>query len=219
MNIYRVLLLLPVLLLTGCGNDKADSPATPPPLGASSNVPDPGVTTNAASEMSFVLKRYRRIEDMDGLGMLRCDSLGYACASDPAGGSFRLCFLDDELVRATHDYTRGDHGGGSETYYYDGGTLFLAELSASSWAFTGELHTDEDGREVPGIEESVHEERRYYYAGNLIDRGYKDYRLRSWEDAPDPATLPDQRTGRGVDDGIGSDVVLQVARRGRHECE
>ncbi len=213
-------LILMVLLVTGCGavsDDVSDPP--PPAVGTSSNVPHPGVTTNASDEMAFVLKRYRRIEEMEGLGMLHCESIGYDCAYDPGGGSFRLCYLDKELVRATHDYARGNHGGGSETYYYDGGSLFLADLSSSSWSFTERMQTNQEGQEAPGTEEVVHEERRYYHANNMIDRVYKDYRIRSWQDAPDPASIPEQQTGTGVDDGIGSEVMLQVARRGKYECE
>ena len=220
MKITAFLISLCVLLLLGsCSEGDPPVVAATESSPASSNIPDPGLTTNAGSEMTFVLKRYQRIQDMEKLGMLRCDSIGYNCAYDPGGGNFQLCYLDDELVRATHMFSRGDHGGGSETYYYDGGDLFLADLSASTWQFGDTMQEDENGNEVPGTEDLVHEERRYYYNGNLIDRRYKDYKIQSWTDPPDPSTIPDQQTGMGVDDGIGSEVMLQVARRGSFECE
>ncbi len=219
-KITTVLFLFSLLLLVSCSDRENEPPTvTTPGREVSNKVPDPGVTTNSSSEMTFVLQRYQRIEDMDKLGMLRCDSIGYACAFDPGGGSFLLCFLDDELVRATHAYSRGDHGGGSETYYFDGGDVFLADLSSSSWQFGGPMQKDEEGHARPGTEDQVHEERRFYYNGNLIDRKYKDYKIQSWTESPDPGSLPDQSTGIGVDDGIGSEVILQVARRGKYECE
>ncbi|MBB4077865.1 hypothetical protein GGR28_000466 [Lewinella aquimaris] len=185
------------------------------PVTEDANVPDPDVTTNTESEIAFVRKRFDRVQEMEAAGTLRCDTLSYNCDEESGGGSFTFCYVADDLVRASHEFYLGDHGGGSETYYFDEEDLYFAHLTQSSWRFASPPDQDDGTYTV----DEVNEERRYFYNGNMIDRLYKDYQVESWKESPDPSTLPNTQTGTGVSAQVSGDQMLEIARSREFDCD
>ena len=188
-------------------------------------VPDPvlatesrPVITNTDDPKEWIRKRYERTLQMEQAGQLNCDTITYACEGDARYGSFVFCYSDGVLMRATHEMTEGDHFGVTERYFYDGEELYFAYLTQGSWHFGGPMQTDEAGHEVPGTIDEVHEERRYFDRGDLIDRLYKDYTITSAESSPTPDEIPNRQEGEGVDAELGSDAVLRVADSGSYDC-
>ena len=212
---FLLSLLLPIGMIT-CGDAESAQTGETTQTTVSESAPAAG-QTNATGGLAWAKKRYERVLQMDRSGLLRCDSVGYKCG--PVTGSFTFCRSDGELVRAGHRRQTGDHEYLSEWYYYDGVEMYLAELKEGSWRFGGPNSDDEVklASSAPTIDE-VHEERRYYDQGNLLDRDFKDYTLRSWLDTLRPEDLPAAAEGTGVADGIGSQIVLSVAESGSYEC-
>ncbi|MCP9235121.1 hypothetical protein [Lewinella sp. JB7] len=210
------------ILLAGCGNapENTDGAKVGGALASDTGagVPNPGITTNTDSERAFAEKRYARIEDMEAAGQLRCDTLTYECAGDPRGGTLVFCYVADDLVRARHEYTVGDHGGGRETYYFDDTELFLADLTQSTWTFAPPPEDSENDGTTRTVDH-VSEERRYFYNGNLIDRRYRDYQVISGEPSPNPVGEPGERTGKGVDVQLSGEQLLALSRSREFACE
>ena len=209
-------LLSGALLTTAiaCGDD------APPQTGTASQVNDsPSGSAvgqrNATGGLAWARKRYERVIQMDRSGLLRCDTVGYQCGA--VSGTFTFCRSDGELLRAGHRRQTGDHQYLNEWYYYDGEEMYLADLKKGSWRFADADDGVKSASATPTIDE-VHEERRYYERGNLLDRDFKDYTLRSWADTLRPEDLPVAGEGTGVDGGTGSEVVLSVAQSGSYEC-
>ena len=209
-------LLLYLLAVTGCSDGDA-SQAGELPQTTVTQPEDRSGQTNATGGLSWAQKRYERSLQMERSGLLLCDTVAYRCGT--TSGTFTFCRSDGELVRAGHEQQKGEHDYLSEWYYYDGTEMYLAELKAGSWRFGGP-ESDQQVRlssTEPTIDE-VHEEWRYFERGNLLDRRFKDYTLRSWTDTLQPQDLPGKPQGTGVAGEIGSEVVLEVAESGTYEC-
>lgn len=207
-------------LFTACGS-KDTTGDTSTGLSApqeSSNMADPSVITNARSEIEFVSKRYERIERMAEEQRLACETVEYVCTDDPRRGTFRFCSLSGELVRATHEFTTGDHSGGSEVYYYDGDELFFSLLTESSWKFGSPPQGAGGSESESGTVDHVLEERRYYHEGNLIERLYKDYTVRSWETPTPPENVATARNGKEVNNGLGAAGLLAIEKAKSFGC-
>ena len=174
---------------------------------------------NASGGIDWAQKRYDRIQEMDRNGRLRCDTVRYTCGQTPVVGTFVFCYAGQDLVRAVHDRLEGDHAYLVERYFYDDGELYFTHLTQGAWQF-GAPVTREDGSESSsGTVDEVYEERRYFENGNLIDRMYKDYTLKSWIDTIRPDQIPNARSGRGVEAVIGSDDILSVASSASYTCD
>ena len=216
---YLALPLTLFMLLCGCTDTPPDTeqPARPQPT-ASSNVPDPDVTTNVTSDKAFVKKRYERIEDMATRGVLSCDTVTYECR-DAGGGTFTYCSVDGELLRATHEYFSGGHGGGSEVYYYDGPEMFFSLLTQSDWQFAGPQVADADGNLLPSTEDHVKELRTYYAKGAVIDRLYKEYTVKSYAENTPPENIPNMTKIGEIAGTLGENAVQSVATVGSYTCD
>lgn len=215
-------LTLPLLLLTvlcSCTDRAETGPAEiEEPSISSNNVPDPDVTTNVTDEKAFVKKRYERIEDMAARGVLTCDTITYECL-DPEGGTFTFCSVDGELLRATREYYSAGHRGGSEVYYYDGPELFFSLLTQSDWNFVAPSVSGADPGAIQGSEDHVKELRTYYVKGEVIDRLYKAYTVKSYAANTPPENIPNVTKIEEISGTLGAPTVLSVRDAGSYACE
>ena len=210
-----VIIALILSALTAC-SEADPSQVSEDPVVNTESAPPAG-QTNSTGGIAWAQKRYERTLEMERSGLLRCDTVAYTC--DAVSGTFTFCHSDGELVRAGHERQMGDHDYLIEWYYYDGEDMYLADLKEGSWRFGS---PDSDGQvplasTAPTIDE-VHEERRFYERGNLLDRRFRDYTMRSWTDTLHPHDLPEMAEGTGVADAVGSEVVLRVAESGSYDC-
>ncbi|PPK86625.1 hypothetical protein CLV84_3560 [Neolewinella xylanilytica] len=168
---------------------------------------------NIEAGTEWIQKRYDRITRMRAAGQLRCDTLRYACPEAAQRGLFVACYVEEELVIAEHERGPDDHPTLYERYYYDGTELYLAHLTERA----GEAANSTAGIDHPI--DAIHEAYLYYENGNLIDRLYKDYTLTSETVPPVTDQVPNQRIGRGVRGGLGSEVVRETILGDTVPCE
>ena len=190
----------------------AAAPQTPVPREAAAEAGQ----ANSPGGIDWIRKRYARIGEMEAAGLLRCDSLAYQCQNEPINGLFTYCYAGDDLVRATHGRSIGDHSFTTEEYYFDGAEMYFAHLREGGWQFahppgaTGE-------ETVSHTRDKVREERKYYADGNLIDRLFKSYELVSWEDRK-PEDFPNAQEGEPIEDVLGPERTLAQRGAAHYAC-
>ncbi|WP_157974246.1 hypothetical protein [Lewinella sp. IMCC34183] len=223
---------LTVLCLCACGGPEPSDdrqPVVPEAEAAEEALPpvpetDPTLAdtrppvTNTQDPIDWIRERYSDFQRIERDGQLDCDTVTYECPGEARFGSFVFCYSDVGLTRITHEMTLGDHFGVTESYFYDGEELYFAHLTQGAWSFGGPPRIDEAGNEVPGTIDEVHEERRYYDQGALIQRLFKDYTITSGQSSPGPDEIPNRPTGEGVTAGLGSEAVFDVSTAYTYDC-
>lgn len=216
----RYFFILMLLAALGCGSPADESAATTPADTTAATADlrrqKSDGSLDTAATLAAIRSEYSRIESLREAGELRQDTLAYECAE--IFGTFRFFYAGDELLLASRDYVVGDHFGGEENYYFHRGQPFFAFLAESSWAFDGPMTTTADGQEVTPTRDDIHELRRYYADGRVIEELYKDYTLHSQKDNPPADQLPNQDSGKGVSEDIGAERLREVARQGTFDC-
>ena len=192
------LLLSLLLLITACGNDTPSATngisASEPPVAASLSEPATENTLPAEQEqIDLIRSEYELIAREFQAEVYAKDSIVYDCYDEPVDGQFDYYVDQTGALRlATNSYTLGDHMGVLEHWYFRDGTPFFMLREEGSWRFGGELEVDEEGNEYPGTVDNIAEHRFYFADGALIRHLVKEYEIKSWEEAPDPASLPNE---------------------------
>ena len=150
---YRLLPLSLLLFSFACGSE-----GTPlPPASDTEPAGAQPVADQAIERRDFAQQRVDRVDRMYLEGRLRCDTLSYTCATEERGGTFTLCYLGDDLVKADHLATPARPTMVySEVYYLEDSEVYFATLASDP--------PTEQGSGLPTVE------TRYYYEGELIDR-------------------------------------------------
>jgi|GEM_PF-3171572 len=177
-------LFITALVLTACGDSAPDPTVASLPGNRSERAAAAGSTPPETDNDTLAMIRadYQRIEAARRSGILMEDSLSYRCEDYPVEGIVHFYSEGADVVLLTHGYSRGDHEGTTERYYYRNGQLFFHLQESGYWEFGGAMQTMPDGAEVPGSIDHVTEERRYYAAGKLIKALTKSYSFDSAED-------------------------------------
>ncbi|GAA5483244.1 hypothetical protein [Haloferula sargassicola] len=84
-------------------------------------------------------------------------TLKFEQEGDPFSGTVSIRHFPDGLAAVTVDYVAGDHGGGTDHYYFRNGDVFFIYLVGQSWRFA------EGGTPDKPVTEDTRREDRYYY--------------------------------------------------------
>ena len=149
------LFALSLVLSFACGSEDP----SPPPPASDTEVTGPGLSTVADQtneQRDFAQQRVDRVDRMYLEGRLRCDTVTYQC-TEQRGGTFTLCYLGDDLVKADHLATPPQPTlVYTEAYYLEDGEVYFAALASDP--------PTEQGGGLPTLETN------YFYEGKLIDR-------------------------------------------------
>jgi hypothetical protein len=179
----RLLTVLSFTLLLSHCTDPAPTSTTTPPTDITETPPAPApVVEPGDDQLADIRAAYRRIEAARAAGTLKKDSLRYTCEDAMTEGRIYLYTDDTGVVLATHGYSRGDHGGTTEKYYFRDGELVFHFQETGYWQFGGKMQTLPDGTESPGTIDNITEERRYYARGEVIKALTKSYTFENSED-------------------------------------
>ena len=88
----------------------------------------------------------------------------------PESATMKRHVYNGQTVQIDLEYSLGDHGGATVSYYYHGGQLFFAFRSMGSWSFTGKQLPNGESETV----DSATEDRIYFKDNQVIRMLRKD---------------------------------------------
>ncbi len=161
-----------------------------------------------------IRKEFGRIEDLIKNKQVVKKEVEYSCPDDPQGGNFIFYFSEDNLIKATHSLFMGDHYGQESSYYFKDRELIFGFHQSSVWNFAG---TDDDGNTM--TKDDINVQRDYFYKGEIVKQLFKDYSLISGKDVKKENEVPNQTTGKGVDNILAGEKILSISIQDVINCE
>ncbi len=218
-----------LFLVTACGSNENASVASEEMAEAITNEVQPVAkekeTRNDATTSSSeaeetekiilgIRKEFSRIETLINNNQVVKKEITYSCPDDPQEGSFIFYFSGDTLLRATQSFVMGDHYGQESSYYFQNGQLIFGFHQSSVWNFAGQ---DDQGNTT--TRDDINVQRDYFYEGEVVKQLFKDYAMLSGQKSKRESEVPNQTTGKGVDNILEGSKILNLSTQEVLTCE